>query len=79
MSAKLEVWFRKKAKTKFYIGRFYITSDFNTDNSKLATQYYKQIKNNECIVTFRDKDSAQFKKLKSINDISHLPFYLTVD
>ena len=77
MSAKLTIWHRNK--TKFYIGRFYNNSNVNKDRSNIANKYYKQIKKDECIVTYKSDNLKQHKKIKHINNISHLPFYLTWD
>ncbi len=76
-STKLTTWYPKKSKIKHYVGRFYITTNQNIDTTQKAINFYKELDEDQCIVTYK-KDGAHFhKKLKGINDISHHPFYLT--
>jgi len=77
MSSKLTIWNHNEI--KYYIGRFYTTSEVNKDTSGAAAKYFQELKDNECIVTYKRDSTTYNKKLKDINDISHLPFYLTRD
>lgn len=79
MSTKLDVWYPKDGKIKYYVGRFYNSSNINQDTTILAKTYFKLIKEDQCIVTYLKDGMRQYKKLYHITDISHLPFYLTKD